>query len=328
MSFLLHPSNVAYDTGKIIGQIVNFSGQKTIHKVSLNLSVNNKNRKTTIIAENGIASFQAANFQRSRDSWTFQPVNHWLGDWQTSGTTIRNIFQEEHFESDEHAVNNAPLLGYDILFPDTGTYDLWCYGFAQNGVFWSFNNDTTNLRSATIGNSLFYGRPRWTKLGTIFIEEGGVYSFDIYLKDNHLVILDQWYFTTNTNFGTELSSEGGGAYLMPLPLTEGPFNTIIRLRDLSESGELITLDNPYLIGNSISSWLPSVDIIDCGKFNYEIRNKREHSGVGFSDGLSLEYWQIGGSSNHFAAWDYIFTKQSVGSIFSSQDFGQNFNSVN
>lgn len=326
-STLLHASNHAYVPGTIIGQVVEFSGEKTIHKATLNLTLNNLNRKQYIEGKNGVISFQASNFQRSRSDWVFQPENHWLGGWQTSGTTISNSLQYDNFDDIEYAISNSPKLGYDLYFPDGGSYDLWGYGFVDgDGIFWSFNDDETHIRTLNLGieQSGWYGIPRWTKFGTVFVEEGGVYHFDVYLKGRNTVILDQWYFTTNINLEYEFNTIGEGSFTTPLPLSACPYNTVVRLRSLTNSGDINPIDDPSLIGTSVSAWLPSTKMVDSGKYNYEIRNLFDTSGVSFENGLSIEYWQIGGNKNYFAAWDYAFPSSSIGNVFKSIDFGQTY----
>lgn len=313
---LIHASNTAYEYGEILTQIVDFNGNKNVHKTSLNLTVNNKKRTNYILGSNNI-SFQAANFQRSRDSWVFQPENHFLGGWQTSGTTIRNKFQYEKYDDVDYAVKNAPYLGYDIFFPDSGVYFLWGYGYVDgDGIYWSFGDDITDLRSLNLENTEF-GIPKWNNFGTIYVEKGGVYNFNVYLKGINTVILDQWYFTTEKSFNIE------SEYSDIMPLSECPFNTVVRLKNLDTSGNIASYHDIYF-ADGISAWLPSSKIIDSGKFNYEIRNNPISSGYQFSNGLSLEYWQIGGNKDFFAAWDYVFVDSSVGRVLKSKDFGQNY----
>ena len=84
------------EPGSMIVQEAPFNGSKTISTVSLFLNVSLGNK--TIMAEGWVASFKAANFQESRDSWVFQPVIQWrhadnfwnYTNWTTSGITINN----------------------------------------------------------------------------------------------------------------------------------------------------------------------------------------------------------------------------------------------
>lgn len=326
---LIVASNTAYEPGTILAQIVNFDETKRIDKVSLNLTVTTMDRKDFVVGSSGILSFQSANFQSGRHTWAFQPAIHWgeSNSWETSGTTMRNRFQEDSYLELEDALANAPYLKYSLYFPSGGTWDLWGYGYTK-GLWWSFNDDITDLRLLTLGDdsSGWAETPKWTRFGTIFIDEGGIYSFIVYLQVNALTLLDQWYFTKNNNLSEDLGTSG---LSLPLPLSEGPFNTVVRLRSLTE-GQIVNLtDNedpygPYYPTINVASWLPSTNILASGKFNYEIRDNSVTSGVNFTNGLSIEYWQIGGSNQHFAAWDYLFPSVSVGNIYKSTNYGQTY----
>jgi len=69
--------------------------------------------------------------------------------------------------------------------------------------------------------------------------------------------------------------------------------------------ELDSLDSPQASpAYNSTSWLSSNNIKASGKFNYEIRDSEGKVGITFADGLSIEYWQIGGNSKFFASWDY------------------------
>ena len=138
--------------------------------------------------------------------------------------------------------------------------------------------------------------------------------------------MDQWHFTTDTTLEASLNRQGNAGYSTPLPLSPAPFNTAVRLRSLF-ARKLDNLENPQASNvQNVTAWLPSSSIRASGKFNYEIIESDEYgiSGVTFSDGLSIEYWQIGGSSNHFATWDYAFPSTSIGTAFKSADFGQSY----
>lgn len=298
---LLPVSNTAFEPGTILGQIVRIPGTHTIDKLSLNLSVTATDAKEFIVGKGGVLSFQAANFWDGRETWVFQPILHWLpsNDWITSGTTIQNTLQNQNYYSVEDSIANAPFLKYRLFFPSSGNYDLWGYGYTSSGVYWSIGDDITHLRKFTLGDdsSGWSQTPKWTKFGNIFINEGGVYNFNVYLSDNSTIILDQWYFTDNKNFINEVELD------TPMPLSEAPFNTAVRLRSLY-GGDLDDLGNPQANSPvSFSTWLSSRVIKASGKFSYEIRDTHGN-GLNFTDGLSIEYWQIGGSENNFAAWDF------------------------
>jgi len=140
--------------------------------------------------------------------------------------------------------------------------------------------------------------PTWTNFGSFYIEEGGLYTFTVYSPSDNTSILDQWVFTTSNNF------DSVAAYVSPPELSKGPFNTAIRARSLYNE-EVDSLDLPQASpAHSSTAWLSSNDIKASGKFNYEIRDSEGEVGITFNDGLSIEYWQIGGNSKFFASWDY------------------------
>lgn len=320
----LGTSRSSFISGSILGQVVEFVGSKKIHKVSLNCTINNQERKTFIEGSNGTLSFQASNFQSGRDFWVFQPINHWNGGWESSGTTITNFYQTESYDDLESSLEHAPYLEYSLYFPEENTYDLWGYGYIDgDGLYWSFNENKSNLNYFTLGSDLsgWQGVPKWTKFGSIYVEKEGIYKFRVYLKGRNTVVLDQWYFTTNINLKYEFDIIGENALSTPLPLSSGPFNTALRLKGLTTNGELNS-DDPY--ANSITAWLPSTDIFGSGNLNYEIRNQPASSGVKFTNGLSIEFWQIGGTKDYCALWNFSFTGNPVGQSFRSDDYGQNY----
>jgi len=286
-------------------------------------------RKDFVVGQAGTLSFQAANFQSGRDTWIFQPVINW-GDisWETSGTPIQNTFQQETYTDIDDIILNAPFLQYRLFFPEKGTYDLWGYGYtgSSTAIYWGFDSDDTHLRSFSLGDdsSGWEGVPKWTKFGTFFIEAGGEHTFEVYLGNNTTALLDQWYFTTNINLTEELSEVGLD---IPLPQSKGPFNTVVRLRSLAGQG-LDSLLSPSSGGAVVSAWLSSTQMLGSGKFNYEIReyNTSNESGVTFTDGVSIEYWQAGGNEDFFASWNYIFPSNNLGSTFVSQNNGEVFSS--
>jgi hypothetical protein len=171
------------------------------------------------------------------------------------------------------------------------------------------DGDTTHLRQLTLGDhsSGWERIPRWTKFGNIYIGAGGLHSFEVYLSDSsNIVILDQWYFTSNLELETQLHAED---YIEPFELSTAPFMTALRLSDAS---------------NTVTAWLSSVNIPSSGKYNYEVRNSENDSGIQFTSPLSIEFWQIGGGKDNFAAWNYVFSDDSVGNAFISTDYGHTF----
>jgi hypothetical protein len=307
----LYPANAAYVAGVVLRQDVEDPYiDTTIDKVSLNLTVTATDRTTVVEGLGDTISFQASNWQNGRDQWVFQPVDHAHEGFTTSGTAIENTLQPDDYSISIDAVNNAPYLKYDLVFPARGNYDIWGFGYVSGtGIFWGFNGDTTHLRQFTLGDhsSGWERVPRWTKFGSVYVEAGGLYSFEVYLSDrSNIVILDQWYFTSNLEFETQLHAED---YLEPLDLSTAPYMTALRLNDGA---------------NTVTAWLSSVNIPSSGKYNYEIRNSDTLSGILFDVPLSIEFWQIGGNKDNFAAWNYIFSDDSVGDAFISIDYGQTY----
>lgn len=328
MDQLITQSRPTFESGTILAQIAQFSGTKTIDKISLNLTATNATIQTMVIGSGGIVSFPAAAFQRGRNSWTFQPVIHWdpSKDWQTSGTTIENTLQTVSYLSSVDAALNAPFIKYKVFLDTPGTYDLWGLGYTSpEGVYWSFDEDTSDMRKMELGTP--YGPPQWTKFGSFFSQAGGQHTFSIYLSDATTVVLDQWIFTQDSSFDQDISS--GSLDFTPLSLSKGPFNTAMRVRSLSAYGAMDDLVIPTPGSSVVTQWLSSETITGSGVYNYALQNVNSGSGVDYSDGLSIEFWQIGGSnsSDHFPSWDFIFPTTSIGTAFVSTDLGQNFTAL-
>ncbi len=311
----LYPANAAYISGVVLKQNLEdpYLDAVTIDKVSLNLTVTATDRSTLVEGLGDFVSFQASNWQDGRDQWTFQPVDHVFEEFTTSGTAIENTLQTDDYSTVTEAVIDAPFLKYNLLFPEDGNYDLWGFGFVSgSGIFWGIDGDTTDLRSLNLGDqpSGFERIPRWTKFGSIYIGAGGLHSFEVYLRDqSSIVILDQWYFTSNLDLESQLHAED---FIEPFDLSTTPYMTILRLSDGV---------------NTVTSWLSSVNIPSSGKYNYEVRNSDTLSGVVFTTPISIEFWQVGGGKDDFAAWSYIFSDSSAGDAFISTDFGQTFSKL-
>lgn len=306
----LYPANAAYVAGMILRQDVEDPYiDAVIDKISLNLVVTDADRQTIVEGSAGVVSFQAANWQDGRDQWVFQPIDHVAGGFSTSGTPIENTLQATSYVSADDAVNNAPYLQYSLFFPSSGNYDMWGYGYVDGtGIYWGFNGDLTHLRQFNLGDQLsgWERIPRWTKFGNWYIPEGGLYTFEVYLGESSTTaILDQWYFTKTLNLESQLHAED---YIEPFDLSDAPYMTAVRISDS---------------GNSVTAWLSSVNITSSGKYNYAVQNSSS-TGVALSTPISIEYWQIGGDENDFAAWNYIFSDESAGSAFMSIDYGQTY----
>lgn len=326
-SDLVNPAKSTFFPGEMLTQIAEFSGNKTLHKISIEVSIEASEAKSEIEGKAGVVSFAAANFQESRNNFVWQPVVHWAdsNNWSTNSTTIENLFQSTSYTSVSDAIVNAPFLTYELLFPDGGFYELWGYGYtaSDDNLYYSFDGDITHLRKLELGsgNSGFAGIPYWTKFGSVFFAEGGRHIFTVYLGQADQVRIDQWYFTKHQDTDTLLSLDSNAGYQQPLPLSKGPFNTILRVNEL-DNGGLLDLNNPSSGLGIVSSWRSSIDQRASTKFNYEIQELESGSGVVFSNGISLDFWQIGGSRNHYAAWRFNFVDDSQGNAYKSTDFGQ------
>lgn len=326
IDLLANLSDRASNIGTIIGQLVNFSGSKKINKISLDLNIENLKKQYYITGKNNNIGIQAINFQSSRNDWVFQPEFHWIGGWKTSGLSISNRFQELNYSDLDDIINNAPYLEYQIVFPSEGIYDLWGYGYtlSDTSLFLSINKDISNLRNFSLGSNLsgFQGIPMWTKVANIYIKEGGLNYIRVYLGELTTVVLDEWLFTKNTNLELEFNNIGDNSRFNPLPISSCPFVTGLRLRSLHNK-TIDDLDNPYIGSLSITSWLNSQNMYDSGKFNYNIKNSLYSEGLVLTGGLSLEFFQIGGSNNDFSSWNFVLNS-NLGDTFLSIDFGQTY----
>jgi hypothetical protein len=303
--------------GTILAQLVPFEGYHTIHKASVHVTVVSRPRQSMIIGSDGILSFLAANFMEGRDTWAFQPVLHWsVGPWSTSGTSISNSLQTAFYGDATDASSNASYLTYDLFFDNPGIYYLWGYGYTSiEGIFWCLDNDVSDMRRAILGSPS--GPPEWTNFGTIYIEEGGLHTFSVFLSEASTVVLDQWYFTQDDGFA--------GGFSPVSALSKAPFSLACRIRSLNNNA-LDSLVSPIAGGSSITSWVGNKMILDSSKYNFAIQDS-ETTGMTFLEGISLELWQIGGSSEMFAAWNYIFPESSIGTAYYSNDHGQNFSAL-
>ncbi len=324
MEQLLTQSKPTFELGTIIAQIAQFSGSQTIDKISLNLTLTDAETQTMVMGVGGVLSFSAAAFQRGRNTWTFQPVVHWdpSKDWTTKGTTIENTLQTVSYLSSADASMNAPFIKHNLFMDEPGVYDLWGLGYTSaEGAYWSFDDDTSDMRKMVLGTPA--GPPQWTKFGSFF-SQGGQHSFSIYLSDATTVVLDQWHFTQDPNFDQTISSEG--LDFLPLDLSKGPFNTATRVRSLSSYGALDELVNPTPGSSIVTQWLSSEAITASGAYYYGLQNKVSETGIIYVDGLSIDFWQIGGSSSskYFPSWDFVFPTTSVGTAWISTNFGEDF----
>lgn len=296
---LISPSSIAYIPGTVLGQIISFDNTKSINKVSLDLAVTNNDRKEFIVGSFDRVSWSAINFQSYRENWVFQPIYHWIsGLWNTSGMTIQNTLQYDDYITSAESFSAAPYLKYSLFIPSGGVWNMWGFGYSFGNIFYSI--DDGSLQTLKLGSTDPAGLaevPYWTKFGTLFFEEGGLHSFTVFLSENNTVIFDQWLFTTEANPDIE-------TYTSSLPLSKGPYMTIVRLRNL-EGDYPVPLSDPPKDSVVVASYKSSTEILESGKHNYLIQNNSSGAGVQFSNGVSLEYIQIGGSSNYCASWNFV-----------------------
>lgn len=305
-SDLLTQTSTTVNPGTNVGQILNFDGEKTVDKVSLTLSVTRNYPKTFIVGDLGRVSWAAANFQSSRQEWVFQPIPHWSdgNNWATSGVSIQNTLQFQSYDSVEDVVTNAPFLKYDIFVPDSGVWHMWGYGYTSgNGLYWSLDDDKTDLHRLNIGSdaSGYSLTPFWTHFGDLYFKEGGLHTLTVYLAENEPCILDQWLLTTD--LFEDFLSETGDNHTTPVPISKGPFMTIVRLRSLEDGNPVPVVDVPNN-GKVVSAYLSSNTAIASGKQNYSVQNSSTGTGVVFDGGLFLEFMQVGGNQDFRASWDY------------------------
>ncbi len=131
--------------------------------------------------------------------------------------------------------------------------------------------------------------------------------------------MDQWFITQNLNFKNDLESIGEEGFTTPIPNARTPFMTAVRLRPLIGDSVSPLKNNP-----GITAWSPSNEIVASGKANYAIQDNSLTGGVSFSSGVSIEYWQVGGNSKDFAAWNYTFDDTTSDNAFKSIDYGENY----
>jgi hypothetical protein len=203
------------------------------------------------------------------------------------------------------ALDNAftnMVPGYPVTLDNVLCYTIT--GLSSNTTYYyrvrEYDDEGESIDSNTIEVTLLSEpiAPVWTNFGSFYVEEGGLYTFTVYSSSANATLLDQWVFTTNDNFYNEINN------ISPPELSDGPFNTAIRVRSLYNE-EVDSLYSPQASpAYNSTAWLSSNHIKASGKFNYEIRDSEGEVGITFDDGLSIEYWQIGGSSKFFASWDY------------------------
>lgn len=308
--------------GHFVGQVINFSGEKNIAKCSVDLTVLNPYFQAFFEAEDYIA-FSAINCQTSKNQWAFQPYNHVsITDFNPGNTPVYNLFQEESYTS-ATAAEDAPYLSYSLLFGQIGIYNLYIYGYVEDGAaFWGFNGDTLDLRTLEVGSLAYPDMPYWTLVGSVYINELGLRTLEIYLGDkDKLCLLDQicLVYESVTMIGD--LPETFVSHRDPLStLSVGPFTSALRFRNL-HSGSPYSLDEEGPGDINVTSWLSSLEIPDCGEYNFFPADTSFIKGVDFTNGLCLEYWQVDGNINNYAAWNYKIVGAGQEQTYISTDYG-------
>lgn len=313
MPSLITPSFQPADSVDELRQTVTWTGTQTVHKVSLDMTIVNAKVQNFIVGNKGTISFAAANFREGRDTWVFRPSVHSLGfpslglpAWDTIGRTLWNVYQTEAYISPGDAAANAPYVSYDIFFDLPGVYELWGRGTTLGrNIYWSFDDDTSDMRKTTIGTPY---NLEWNRFGVFFTETGGVHTFRVYLGDGAATtFLDQWYFTIERNFDEIISSSSLEAKPIP-PLSKSPFNTFLRIEGAG--------------GDTATSWLSSKEITASGRYSHRIQSTTS-PGINYINSAFIHVGRIGGSSEHFPAWDYQ-PQDEAGDAAVSNDYGVTF----
>jgi hypothetical protein len=241
----------------------------------------------------------------------WQPVNH-TGGWATSGISISPSHYSGSYTDAISAVASAPYLKYLFYLDQPGIYDVWCYAkvTGDTPVFWALNDDQTDLRALSAPG--LPSAPYWQKIGTMSSPEGGNHSLTIYLGNPTDCILDEWCLTVNRGL-----VEDGAELSKPWPVSQGPYMTALRIASLVDGGI-----NGWDAETSTTMWLSSLSIADSGRYNYGAVQPGDDP-LEFVRGLSLEYWQIGGDFENFAAWYYTFVNEGYLATRST-DYGVTF----
>jgi len=293
----------SYEPGSIITQDVLLTDSKTISKIGLDLNVTNRDKKSLINSIQNDYSFSATNFQSSRESHK----------WKIFDDNISIYLEEENKPASQGylttvgnnsfsknaAQYNAPYTKYDILFEDTGTFSFWSryHSPETNGFFYQLDNSNTLISfPVNINNDI-----SWELIGILYIEKIGIHTITLYqgtFGDNPYQepkYIDQFYLTKG-----HIPTNGEIQ-----PVSPAPFNTFVKLSNIND---------PY--NSNISyGWKSSNEIKASGRFYYNMYNTE------FSEHLRIEYTQIGGNENFFAAWGFAEVSPSVGDTKFSYNWG-------
>lgn len=287
---------------RLLGQIVSFSGTRNLYKISIDLSTYTPIRYEYFLPTQRVFLIDAINATSSNKQWMFQPY------YGTS--SIYNKYQTTNYSLD-----NAPSLTYSFYVNEPTRFDmhyeLWGYGYSVTPVTIYFNGSPISI---TLGNPSYPDSPTWKQLLTdIIIEEPGLYSFTVYSETNNQILLNQWAIISSeytiTNNRTAYSS------------TPGPFTIGTRARE-TIYGYPGDITDPSV--QQVTAWLSSLKMNSSGKYNFFLKGDETSKGISFTDGVSIESWQVGGATDNLAAWNFSFISNldSAGNHYISTDQGQ------
>lgn len=300
--------------GELFGQIVpTLSG--SVYKATIGIDVFDHQIANYFSDVDGLCVIDAINATSSRNQWVFQPF---APSYSSNSTPVTNDFQTDSYDN-ESVVESGPFLTYRVYFNQAGTYHVWIYGYSSGDhVAFSFNEDETIL-STTLGNPGFPDTAYWTYITSLDIEAPGEYSFTLYIKDT-TVLLDQIVLALDTLCDTDEFPTAIGSVTTPVDNeTQGPFTLALRLRSL-ENG--LPIDLAAIDSCRATSWRSSVNIFGSGSVSFIFEHPNFDKGIVFTNGLSLEYWQIGGSPNYYSGWNYILGSSSIGMTYTSINYGK------
>ena len=306
---LLAASAPSYNRGEIIAQVIEWSGEKTISKLSLYLDLVRDDPSDYIQEENGIASWSALNFQSISDKFAFilydNDVSEYIGqdDLAVNQGFLSNASTVSYSSSDE-AFLVSPYVSYN-LYLGSGTYGIWVRSTGSGSFWYSWDDDQTLDEFSLTTDFL------WQKMGDFDLENPGFHTLKIYLGSAAAqgIKIDQFVMKRSDYDLNNVDLEGQH---ITYPLTKAPFNTFVRLRDLNGTS-IRSLASTTTKG---WSWLSSNKINSSDWYNYGINN------IVFSEGLSIEFIVISGNADFNAQWNYSPSDFEMSYI--STNYGQSF----
>jgi len=294
----------AYEPGTIARQEADISAIATISKISLELDLfASSRRKQFRVVDNGSLSFAATNFQDSRnpERWTIHDsfTAEYARDINYSiSHGYLTIFDDEDYNLG-FDTGTAPFVQYDMVFEDTGVFDVWMRYFSEvdrnlwlqldsNSPISVIANDTRNDPNGFVVS--------WQKVGQILISDAGIHSVKMYPGISGGRFVDQFYITKDVAGPSDFEIQ---------PLSPGPFNTYVLLN----TPDYATISSNWLSSNKFSAE---------GKYSYDLGSNT------YSNNLEINFMQIGGNNKFFAAWKHKPNESSLGSRRISRDWGNNF----